>query len=100
MPMKTSGAASRQHRPRLRRPIPGSISTGTTPALNRAKTSEKKSSPGRTITTARVPRRDPDRLQAMSDPIAVLVELTVGQVRVAHAAGIGLARSERPRPAM
>ncbi len=55
MPMKTSGAASRQHCPRLRRPIPGSISTGTMPALKTAKTRAKKSSPGGTISTARVP---------------------------------------------
>ena len=54
MPKKSSGAASRRHPPTLESPIPGSISTGATPALNSAKTSAKKSSPGLTITAARV----------------------------------------------
>ena len=55
IPMKTSGAASRQHCRRLRRPIPGSMSTRTIPALNTAKTRGKRSIPGGTISTARVP---------------------------------------------
>ena len=56
IPMNVSGSASSRQRPRLLTPIPGSINTGTIPALKRPKTSEKKSSPGRTITAARLPR--------------------------------------------
>ncbi len=55
IPMKTSGAASFKHFPRLFSPIPGSISTGTTPALKSANVRAKKSSPGLTMTAARVP---------------------------------------------
>ena len=59
--MKTSGAASARHLPRLFRPMPGSIRTGTTPALKSAKVRAKKSSPGLTMTAARAPARCPTR---------------------------------------
>jgi hypothetical protein len=55
MPMKASGAASARQGPRFLRPRPGSTSTGTAPALKRAKVSSKKSRPGRTIRTVRTP---------------------------------------------
>ena len=60
MPMKTSGAASSRHLPRLFRPMPGSIRTGTTAALKSAKVRAKKSRPGLTMTAARAPFSMPD----------------------------------------
>ncbi len=40
-------------------PMPGSISTGTAPALNSAKNMAKKSSPGVSINAVRVPATMP-----------------------------------------
>ena len=59
MPMNASGCASSRHCFSARRSMPGSTSTGTAPALNRANMTRKNSGVGRTITTARVPRTMP-----------------------------------------
>ena len=59
MPMKASGLASSRHCFSARLSMPGSTSTGTAPALNRANISRKNSGVGRTITTVRLPRTMP-----------------------------------------
>ena len=61
IPTKASGAASSRHCFSARRSMPGSTSTGTAPALNRANIDRKNSGVGRTITTVRVPRTMPCR---------------------------------------
>ena len=53
--MNTSGPASARQVLSGFKPIPGSISTGTAPALNRAKNRAKNSSEGGTMKATRVP---------------------------------------------
>ncbi len=74
MPMNASGSASARHLPRFRTPMPGSISTGTAPTLNRANVSAKKSGDGGTMSTVRVPRPMPDRGEAVRDGVGVGVQ--------------------------
>ena len=57
------------------RPMPGSISTVTTPALNSANTSEMKSMLGGTISTSRMPGRTPIARQSVGQQVAVVFEL-------------------------
>jgi hypothetical protein len=45
--------------------MPGSISTGTAPALNSANISRNSSGEGRTISTVRVPRTMPMRIRSL-----------------------------------
>ena len=53
--MNAVGAASARHALRCLGPMPGSIITGTAPALNNPKTSAKKSRLGLTKRAARTP---------------------------------------------
>ena len=66
MPMNAPGSDSFTQLPKFFIPMPGSISTGTAPALNSAKVSAKKSRLGRTISTVRTPGPIP----ALSNPRA------------------------------
>lgn len=68
-PMNPSGSASARHPPMRLGPIPGSISTGTAPALNSPKVSAKRSRPGFTSTATRLPFPSPSR----RSPSAILV---------------------------
>lgn len=77
MPMKAVGAASSRHCLSARRLMPGSISTGTTPALNMANISRNSSGEGRTISAARVPRTMPAR--AIAAAMALLRSSSVRQ---------------------
>ena len=54
--------------------MPGSISTVTTPALNKAKTSEMKSMLGGTSSTSRIPGLYAHLHQSVGEEVAVVVE--------------------------
>ncbi len=77
--------------------MPGSITTGTIPALKSANTSEKKSRPGRTMSTAQCAALDPGGTQADGDSVAVAVEPAVRELGVARAAGVISARRRDDR---
>ena len=57
--MKASGSASARQPFMLRAPMPGSMKTGTAPALNRAKVTANSSGEGGTSSATRVPRTMP-----------------------------------------
>ena len=99
MPMNTSGAASGRHLPRLFSPMPGSISTGTTPALNSAKVEREEIEARADHDRGPGPRRRFPTPPAPGDPVAVLVELAIGQVAVADPALRGSGPREPPRRA-
>ncbi len=70
-PRNASGSASARHPPIRCGPIPGSISTGTAPALNSPKVSANSSPPGLTSTATRLPwlspiRRSPRAIRVLS----------------------------------
>ena len=66
IPINPRGSTLSRHALRGFNPMPGSMRTGTMPALNRPKISAKKSRPGVTISAQRSPRRSPEA----SSPLA------------------------------
>ena len=66
--------------------MPGSMTTGTTPALNKRKHEREKVEAGPDHEHGPRAPFDPGGAQAQRDLIAVAVKLAVGQMRVANAA--------------
>ena len=67
MPTSARGCDRATQERKLRRPIPGSITTGTAPSLNRANTEARRGRPCRTMTSVRSPRLTP-ALRELRDP--------------------------------
>ena len=77
--MKASGSASARQPFMLRAPMPGSMKTGTAPALNRAKVRANSSGEGGTSSATRVPRTMPMRPQPGRNAVTVPVQFPKGQ---------------------